>query len=167
VKTTRVDEAQDILRQMAAIRHELNENVEEVVQNAKELVDWRNFVRAHPWLTVSAAAAVGFLLVPRRWEGVRPDADALAELVRRDPLAVNWKPQPTRAGIVGPFVNFLAGAALRSLMTAAGHYAVRMMSGVSREGGPEGSAASCQTGQSLHGNHELAHPSARVHDQHV
>ena len=60
------DEAQAVVERMAALRRELADDVEHVAESAKAMTDWTFYVRRFPWLAVGAAAAVGFLLVPRK-----------------------------------------------------------------------------------------------------
>ena len=57
---------EEILRRMSTIRAQIDEHVDEVTAQVKDLKDWRSHVRRHPWLSVSAAAAVGFVVVPSR-----------------------------------------------------------------------------------------------------
>lgn len=59
--------ADEIRHRMAAVRDELNEEVESIPASVKALTNWRNLVRAYPWECVSAAAIFGYVLVlPRR-----------------------------------------------------------------------------------------------------
>jgi hypothetical protein len=57
-------DAEDIQRQMRSVRSHLSADVNELVENARDMADWRYYVRRYPWASVAAAAAVGFLLVP-------------------------------------------------------------------------------------------------------
>ena len=56
----------DIQRRMAQIRHDMHQEVQGAVKGAQSLTDWRSLVTSHPWLSVSVASAVGYLLVPTR-----------------------------------------------------------------------------------------------------
>lgn len=60
------DDADKIRRLMQSIRQDADENVEEIVSNARELVDWKHYVRRHPWWCVSSAVALGILVTPGR-----------------------------------------------------------------------------------------------------
>ena len=114
-------DSQDIQQQMARIRRELDEDVDKVVEQTKELVDWRNFVGSHPWLTIGAAAALGYVIVPSRLNVISPDAATLATLAKQNKLVVKPKSDVRKqAGIVAPVVSFAAAAALRSLVAMAG-----------------------------------------------
>ena len=105
-----------IQEQMARIRRELADDVEQVVDQAKELVNWRSFVKKRPWVMVGAAAAVGYLLVPQRPQVIRPDAEVLAQLAKRHALEMTPRSSTkTHAGILNPVVNYVGAFALRSL----------------------------------------------------
>jgi hypothetical protein len=56
----------DIQRRMAQIRHDMHQEVQGAVKGAQSLTDWRSFVTSHPWLSISVASVVGYLIVPAR-----------------------------------------------------------------------------------------------------
>ena len=56
----------DIQRRMAQIRHDMHQEVQGAVKGAQSLTEWRSFVRSHPWLSISVASVVGYLVVPAR-----------------------------------------------------------------------------------------------------
>jgi ElaB/YqjD/DUF883 family membrane-anchored ribosome-binding protein len=56
----------EILERMAVVRLRLDEHADEVAAQVNALGDWRSYVRRHPWLAVSAAAALGFVVVPAK-----------------------------------------------------------------------------------------------------
>ena len=59
-------ETEAIFQRMGEIREDLDEGVQDIVERAREMQDWRTYMKAHPWLFVGAAAAVGYIIVPRR-----------------------------------------------------------------------------------------------------
>jgi hypothetical protein len=68
-----VNEIDEIRWQMAQIRHELHQDVSNVVSgvtgvvsDVTEVMDWRSILRNHPYALVGTALAAGYLLVPRR-----------------------------------------------------------------------------------------------------
>jgi hypothetical protein len=106
---------------MEHLRGELHEEYGAIVDGARVLADWHHYVRTFPWACVGAAAALGFLAVPKRLEVISPDADTLAELAKRNRLVVKQKPEVhAKGGIVGPLVTLVANAALRALISYAG-----------------------------------------------
>lgn len=79
---------EQIQRQMRQIRLHLDDDVGGIVAGAQQMTDWRRYVAAFPWGSVAAAAALGFLVIPRRTEIVRPDLATLEKLAKRQQLVV-------------------------------------------------------------------------------
>jgi len=59
-------EVSEIQERMAQIRHEMHQEVQGAVKGAHQLTDWRSLVGNYPWVSLGIAAAVGYLIVPRR-----------------------------------------------------------------------------------------------------
>src|SRR5262245_22071352 len=112
---TDTNSADDIQRQMREVRAELREDVQELVVNAQDMADWTIYVRAYPWLCVGAALAAGFIAVPSRQVVVRPDAEGLIELAKRNKLVVKMEEQP-QAKKSGGLMAQLLSMALGVLM---------------------------------------------------
>ena len=104
-----------IRQRMEEMRCDLDEDVQGIVEGARDMRDWRSYVKTYPWVCVGAAMAVGYLLVPRRPASMQPDVEALAELVKQNCLAAT------------PFVT-PAGKARGLLLRCAGNL---VMQGVS------------------------------------
>jgi hypothetical protein len=102
------DSADEIQQQMRQVRRELREDVEEIVENAQVLTDWRHYVRRYPVVCLGAAAAAGYLLVPARRD-FRPDPAAIADALQEQALKLT-PPVPRKSlfssvlGLVGPLV---------------------------------------------------------------
>jgi hypothetical protein len=115
---------------MAQLRAKLHSNAEGLARNAETLMDWRYHVRQHPWLTLAVAGAVGYLVVPRRLETIRPDAAALAELARRQQLVVEPKLRAEpRSGLLASVVGLASSALLRAAAAYAGQQVGRLFTG--------------------------------------
>ena len=56
----------EIRERMAIIRLRIDEQSDEVVAQVNALSDWRSYVRRHPWVSVGAAAVLGYVLVPSK-----------------------------------------------------------------------------------------------------
>ncbi len=118
----------EIQRRMAQVRHELHEDVREAVKGAQSLTDWRSQVRNHPWLALGAAAALGYLLVPKR--RIEPAPTIVS--VGPHPTAVTTAAAATMAeqpqtrkrwGLIGSAIGLLGPVAVR----AAQNYAIQYL----------------------------------------
>lgn len=113
--------ADDIRRDMIAVRSEIGEDVSEVVESARQMADWKSYVRRYPWVCVGIAAAVGFVAVPRKPQLVSPDASELLKLAKRHKLVVETKPQAqTKKGLTGTLLSVGSSLALRAAMSYIG-----------------------------------------------
>lgn len=76
----------DIERQMKQVRRDLDNQVDELVDNARQITeqitDWRSYVAAHPWISLGVAVAAGYLVIPTRVSVDRPVSETLADLAR-------------------------------------------------------------------------------------
>lgn len=102
--------AEHIQRRMSQIRHELDETVDDISDQARRLQDWRYYVRQYPWLLLGTAAALGYMIVPARPKVFEFDPEQLAALGRQEKKVV----VEARPGIG----NFLVRTALRHLSGA-------------------------------------------------
>ena len=91
-------ETNAIRHRMEEVRCELDQDVQGIVERARDLRDWRSYVRSYPWVCVGAAVAVGYLLVPRRPAAMQPNAETLAELVEAEPFAKTPRRDTARQG---------------------------------------------------------------------
>jgi hypothetical protein len=57
----------NIQREMARARRQIHDDVGGAIDGVQTLTDWRTIVRGHPWLSLGIAAAIGYLVVPRRF----------------------------------------------------------------------------------------------------
>ena len=115
-------ESEQICHRMAAIRRDMHDEVDGIVENAKELVDWKYYVRQWPWAAVASAAAVGYLMVPRKIEVMRPDAATLAKLAKDNRVVVESQPQTAAksSSLVSTILSLAANTALRAGVAYAG-----------------------------------------------
>lgn len=84
--------ADKIRERMSELRGALSCDVEDVTRSARAMTDVGRYVRRFPWATVAIAAAVGYLLVPRRTQVVYPDPATIAKLIQDKQLKVETKP---------------------------------------------------------------------------
>lgn len=111
------DDADALRLRMASVRGTLDENVHELVENARNLTDWRYYVKAAPWGAVGAAAAIGYFIVPRKIQIVQPDADEIAKLAKRHQIVVEHaaKAEAKQGGPAQLVMTMLANAMLRAV----------------------------------------------------
>jgi hypothetical protein len=83
------ESAEVIRRRMAELRRELTCDVRDVSRSTREMAERAQeianplfYVRRYPLLTAAAAAAIGYLLIPKKKQVITPSPEMLAELVR-------------------------------------------------------------------------------------
>lgn len=121
-----MDEAQLISERMAQIRQNMDHRVDTVVEKARELVDWRHFVRNNPWVVVGASVAVGFLIVPRKTRSLRPETLAVAEMMEGRPVDAKVKVRPRRR-LLASAASMAGTAILRAAVAIAANHATQWM----------------------------------------
>jgi len=112
-------EAETIQKQMRAVREDIRDDMRELVVSAREMTDWTIYVKAYPWLCLGAAFALGFVIVPSRSVIIKPDAEGLMELARRNKLVVKMQessPQKKRGGLLNELLSLAAATLLQSGM---------------------------------------------------
>lgn len=114
-------QASEIQHQMAQLRGEVREDVEDIFDSARAYSDWRYYVNRHPWICVGAAVAVGYFLVPARVEIRSPDVATLKKLARQNRLVVEANPaaQPRRS-LLASAGSLLGSLVVRQAMSFAG-----------------------------------------------
>jgi hypothetical protein len=92
-------EIDDLQQRLTAARSALVNDMGGAVDSARTLADWRQHFRAHPLLFCGAAAALGFLLVPRRRRPA-PSAFPAGSWPAQGPLPGAGQPVPEAARTV-------------------------------------------------------------------
>lgn len=116
------DRANQIRQRMAYIRRELDQDMENVERDARTLLNWRYYINSYPWASVGIAAAVGYLVVPRKLEIQTPDPKTLEKLARDRHLVVEQKPKAeAKGGLIGTAFSFISGIVLKTAMVQLGH----------------------------------------------
>lgn len=105
--------AERLRQEMRTIRRELGQEVEDLVENAEQLMEWRYYVRRFPWASLSVAALLGYFVVPQRQVTLPTDEHTLARLADRLPL--HGKPsEPKKQSTFGWLLSMGTGMALRA-----------------------------------------------------
>lgn len=138
---TELSRAEQIRRSMAYLRDELDEDVGEVENSARTLLDWHYYTTHYPWACVGVAAALGYLVVPKKLEIHRPDPKTLEKLARKNHLVVDHKPKAeAKSGLLGSAFSFVSGLVLKTAMAQLGHQLAGIMDNKSNGADrPEGS----------------------------
>ena len=105
----------DIQRQMAQIRNQMHQEVQGAVRSAHSLTDWQAMVKNHPWMSLSIASVVGYLLVPRRSAPVSTIVTMSTPSTAIMPASPSSAPAPAKRTLklVGPALTLLAPVAVR------------------------------------------------------
>jgi hypothetical protein len=124
---TATNEIEEIRRQMAQIRRELHEDVQEVVAGAEAVADWRRYIRMYPWAAVGIATATGYLIVPKRRRSVPRDVarqSDVAEMREELKQARDSEPQEKkpRKSLIAAGLGMLAPLAWRAVQNYAMSY---------------------------------------------
>ena len=111
---------------MQGIRCDIDQDLEDVSASARNMVDWKHYVQAYPWLCLGTAAALGFLLVPKRSTAPQVDLTTPPEPARMGHLAVNSVRSAAR-GFVDVLVATIVGIAVREATAYVGQSAERIL----------------------------------------
>ncbi|HLJ11857.1 MAG TPA: hypothetical protein VKU82_11745 [Planctomycetaceae bacterium] len=115
--STQNDEIDEIQRQMREIRINLGDEVHGLVNKARAMTDWRVHWRKHPWIWGSAAAALGYLIVPSRRFG-DSDARTLADIARAS--SANLAAHSPRRRIISELASLALGIVAKKAMQELG-----------------------------------------------
>ena len=118
--------AESVQARMQQIRCEIDGDMEDMAASVRSMIDWKHYVKTYPWVCLSAAAALGFLIVPKRSRAIRPDLATLTELARTGLLVVNPAPTATR-GLVDALLATVANIAVRKATAYLGQSVERLL----------------------------------------
>jgi hypothetical protein len=110
----------DIMRQrMSHLRSQITTEAADMAASARKLTDWRYHFRKMPWVAIGGAAALGFLLVPRKQRGVERAAEFTQEKLIELARAINPSAMPKQqsfslgrtlfSSLSGPIAKAAAG----------------------------------------------------------
>ena len=118
--------ADAVRARMRQLRCEIDGDMDDMAESARNMVDWKQYVKTYPWVCLGAAVALGFLIVPKRSRVIRPDLAALTELARSGHLVVT--PAPAAAhGLIGGLLATVASIAIREATAYLGRNAERLL----------------------------------------
>jgi hypothetical protein len=116
---------------MAQVRDDLQAEVVEVVEQARGLTDWKGLVARHPWIALTATAAVGFLIVPRRATPASSTKESVNGAAESGYAAAGTQAKGKRAaGVASPLLHAVAHAVVRGIMARVGQQVAGIVSGI-------------------------------------
>lgn len=107
------DDAERIRQEMQNVRQDMGAGVQDVVQGARQLSDWRYYVRKHPWVCVGSAFALGFLATPARRRILSGNLD-VASLVQQLKGGVATGAPMLPGGVAGRILAFVGPIILQN-----------------------------------------------------
>jgi hypothetical protein len=111
---------------MQGIRGDIDQGLEDVSASARSMVDWKHYVKTYPWLCLGAAAAVGFLFVPKRPRAVSTSTTSPAKSPETGHRAADSTPSAVR-GVVDMLVAAAVSLAVRETAAYVGQAAAGLM----------------------------------------
>ena len=118
--------ADAVRERMQQLRCEIDGDMEDVSASARTMVDWKHYVKTHPWVCLGAVAALGFLIVPKRSRAIRPDLGTLTDLAKTGHPIV--KPASAAArGLVDALVATVVSIAVREATAYLGQSAGKLL----------------------------------------
>jgi hypothetical protein len=97
-----------------------------MVASARDMIDWKHYVKTYPWVCLGTAAALGFLIVPKRSTAIHPDLATLTELAKTGHMVAEPAPAATR-GLVDALLATIASIAVRKGIELLGQRAARLL----------------------------------------
>jgi len=129
----------DFQRQMPQVRGRLDRDSEQLVKDTERLVkktkeqmNWKHLVAEHPWASMAAAAAIGYVVVPRRSCTVTVDWKSIRQAMPEgaSPLPVRKEPRKESAfsSLFSNMLGFAASLAFRQVATLVSEQVRHMVS---------------------------------------
>ena len=126
---------------MQGIRCEIDQDLEDVSASARSMVDWKHYVKAYPWVCLGAAAALGFLIVPKRSTANNADLATPAEPAKTGHPVADSAPAAAH-GWVDALVDAVVSIAVREAIAYLGQSVGRLL-GTTRDPGTSHHDSNC------------------------
>ncbi len=109
------DRAAQIRHTMKLLRQEIDHDIYQVKRSASALTKWQYYIKKYPWASIGVAAAIGYLLVPKKQVFQGPDTKTLEKLIRKHRPVLEKNPKDeTKHGVMRTAFTFMAGLALKA-----------------------------------------------------
>lgn len=106
-----------IRRRMDEVRCDLDEDVQEIVEGARGMANWRYYVKAYPWACLGAAIFAGYLIAPRRHYAFIPAPISGALPDQGFAAAPSAQPPPSASNSRGVLLGALGNLAMRAVVS--------------------------------------------------
>ena len=117
---------------MQGIRCDIDQGLEDVSASARSMVDWKHYVKTYPWVCLGTAAALGFLVVPKRAPAIHAGLATPAELAKSGQRAIYSA--PAARGWLESLVATVVSVAFREGTAYLGRSAGRLLGTTSPPG---------------------------------
>lgn len=101
-----------LCERMQGIRRDIDRDLVDVSASAHSMVDWKHYVTTYPWVCLGAAAALGFLVVPKRSAAINAEVAAPTEPAKVGRPVATSSPSATR-GLIDAIVAAAVSVAVR------------------------------------------------------
>ena len=133
--------AESVRARMQQLRCEIDGDMEDMAASARSMVDWKHYVKTYPWVCLGTAAALGFLIVPKRSTAINADLATPTEAAKTGHSTVNSAPAAAR-GLVDALVATVVSIAVREATAYFGQSAGRLL-GITRHPGKSHHDSNC------------------------
>jgi len=121
------DSVQAIRERMVRIRARARGKAQVLGQETRQFLDWKHYVRLFPWGAVAVAAAVGYLMVPRRAPRIPQASDFRQALPPQMAMPNYFAPPPRRSGIADRLMQFASSTLLKAGMAFVGQQLTQLL----------------------------------------
>lgn len=118
--------AESVRARMQQLRCEIDGDMEDVSTSARTMLDWKHYVKTHPWACLGAVAALGFLIVPKRPKATPAAAATVIEPAATGHVVVKSGPTIT-AGVIDAILATVANIAIQKATAYLGQTAERLL----------------------------------------
>jgi hypothetical protein len=108
------DEADRIRRLMQHVRQDMGQELKGIVLGARQLSDWRYYVKQHPWACLSAAFGLGFALMPGKRTPAQAQVDKLLAELRQNAKTAQLLSRGAPGGMLAKVIGLAAPIVVRS-----------------------------------------------------
>ena len=118
--------AESVRARMQQLRCEIDGDMEDMSAHARTMLDWKHYVKTHPWVCFGAAVALGFLIVPKRPKATPAVAATVIEPAATGHVVIKSGPTIT-AGVIDAILATVANIAIQRATAYLGQSAGRLL----------------------------------------